>query len=43
MAKNEGHPLPELERLVKLAYRQLSPAQRRKLRSSTLCIATDVR
>jgi hypothetical protein len=43
MAKNDGRPLPQLTRLVKQGYRQLSPTQERKLRSSTLCIATDSR
>jgi hypothetical protein len=34
-----GDPLPQLARLLKLAYLQLSPAERRKLRTSALCIA----
>jgi hypothetical protein len=34
-----GEPLPQLARLLKVAYRQLSPAEKRKLRSPEFCIA----
>jgi hypothetical protein len=33
MARHDGRPLPQLGRLLRRAYRQLSPAEKRKLRS----------